>query len=178
MSRKQRIILAVFALIDTLVIALLGYVVVSERNRVSTNSNVNSNPTPVEQASDPCSTHLLDALTVDSRYRPAIAYKQRGDELRVTLHALDASSKTKDFEGEQSLWTALTIVAPHLARLCPSAETLIVLVENPTPQGPAYHIARLPAPAVSDWVDGALSDDQLAETAHYRYVQSRPQTPP
>jgi hypothetical protein len=172
MSRKQRFILTIFALIDTLVIALLGYVVVSESNHASTNSN------RVAQTSNPCSTHLLDELTLKSTYRPVIAYNQHDGELYVTLHTPNPSPTTTVMDGGQSLWTALTIVGPHLARRCPSVETLLLIVENTTPHGPAYHIARLPARAVSKWIDGELSDDQLAETAEYRYVQRRSQTPP
>jgi hypothetical protein len=163
MSRTQKVILAVLAFLDALVIAALGYVVVSTQSAMNTNVQ--------EQTPDLCSVGLLNELSDIPSYHPSVANDQFSGELYVRLHVQSSAFTDADSRGAQSLWTALSVLAPDFTHLCPSAETLFLTVETVTPSGPEYHVARLPAHAVTDWVNGRLSDDQLATTSRYRYVR-------
>lgn len=161
----------IFALLDVLVIVLLGYVVFNNSRPVPTGVR------PVDENPETCSLHLLEALPPDLIYQPAVAYNQSTNELFVTLRMLTDSTSRSDAEGAQSLWTVLPVVAPHLNRLCPLAETLVLTVEETKPHGSAYYIARLPISAVSEWVAGELSDDQLAAKSEYRQIQQQTPAP-
>lgn len=167
MSRTQKIVLVAFALTDVLVIALLGYLVFS--------SQASADSEATDQTSEPCGILLLEELSDISTYHPAVAYDQSRRELYITLRTATTSAKASDVEGPQSLWTALTVVAPPSVHLCPSAETLVLTVEITAFHGPVYHVARFPAPMVSDWVAGEISDEQLAIASGYRYIPRHPQ---
>jgi hypothetical protein len=162
MSRIQKIVLTAFALVDVLVIAILGYVVIS--SQVSQGADASQGP------SETCGTRLLESLPHIPGYDAIVTYNQSLGELHVALFANTSSSAGFTTEGAQSLWPVLSRVAPHANRWCPYAKTLILTVETLPPQDPAYHIGRFPMSAVSDWINGELSDNQLADVSGYRYI--------
>jgi len=165
MSRTQKVILAVLAFLDALVIAALGYVIVSTQS--STNANL------TQMIPDPCGTQLLEELSDIPNYRSSVAHDQSSGELHVRIYIQPPVVSNNDTRGAQSLWKALSVLAPEFTRSCPSVETLVLTVEIATASGSEHHVARFPAYAVADWFSGKLSDDELAATSQYRYIQNQ-----
>ncbi len=159
-------------MVDVLVISLLGYVILSN------NGNNAKNSETTQHISETCSLRLLEALTPDHRYRPAVAYDQADGELFVTLRISITSTVHSDIVGPHGRWATRTELTPHLIQQCPEAATLILTVEDATHQGTVYHVARLPAHAVLTWANGEMSDDQLAAASEYRLVQGQAQASP
>ena len=165
MSRTQKVILAVLAFLDALVIAALGYVI------VSTESSIDANLT--QMIPDPCGTQLLGELSDIPNYRSSVANDPSSGELHVRIYIQPLVVSNNGTQGAQSLWTALSVLAPEFTRSCPSVETLVLTVEVATVSGSEYHVAKFPAYAVADWFNGKLSDDELAATSRYRYIQNQ-----
>ena len=155
--------LAVFALVDILVIIALGYTVT--RTYTATEPNISA------QKPDTCGLRLIEALSEVPGYRSTVAYNPSSQTLHVTLNAHKDTPQVS--RGAQSLWTGLSVAASKITKTCPSATTLILTVEVSTPYGPEYHIAHLPTDGLADWAQGKIDDDQLAAISKYRYIQSQ-----
>lgn len=169
MTRTQKRVLAVFALIDVMVVLLLGYVIASSRTPINLNET--------EWASETCGARLIQELPHIPGHRTAVAYDQSLGELHITVYGSAPLSSDLDSAGAQSLWVVLSQMAPHASRACPSAKAIILAVETVTSSNSAFHVARFPAPVVSKWVNSELSDDQLAAGSGYRHVPAQTANP-
>ncbi|MBN1486901.1 MAG: hypothetical protein JW981_04615 [Anaerolineae bacterium] len=159
MTRYQKAMLLVFALLDVAVFVLLGGIALKSMQPPP--------PTPFIQAYiEPCPQTVLEALP--ETLEPRLAWNET--ELNLGIQVVYTMTTSQDTSA-QYLWTVLDAVADSLRAGCTPPTTLTLAVTVQATEKAYRHIARLNGLDVLDWTKGNVSDEELAARATYRRVQ-------
>ncbi len=159
MNRGQKLILAVLALADLVVIGGLGAYVITH---ATPPAEIATEPAPRPH---PCELALIAGVS------------QPGDTVTVSLHEGQAYiSVTRDASANasaasaQSIWSVLEALSTVPEEACLPAEMLtITVVTSSTGHSGAHgHLAQVAAPDLAAWRRGELTDDEFAQVIRYR----------
>ncbi len=156
MNRRQKLVLTVFAVTDALVIGLMAIIVATQSGRPLPDL------APVPTAS-PCVAYMLDSLswTAGSARISAV-----DDDLLVQVTFVlppDASQVTP-----QILWTMLDSLSPEFKQRCGTPGRMTLIVDYPTLPVPQQYEAELSGESLVAWLQGLMTDDELAAANVYR----------
>ncbi len=155
MKRGQKIGLILFAVIDLLVIGVLGAVVWSNQSTPST-------PLPMPS---PCAAQVLGRLP--AALSPAISWDHA--EVYITVTA-NYTSPSPPPSSAQLIWPLLDSMESALKLGCPLPLEATLMVNAYGTEHTLHHIARLPGEALHQWAAGAYTHDELAVQGYYRQI--------
>ncbi|MCJ7736922.1 MAG: hypothetical protein MUQ10_06345 [Anaerolineae bacterium] len=159
MTRQQKIILAILAFLNIAVIGTLSaYAVITTRRA-----------RPLQQAHvpDPCTAAILSALS-DPDSAAFVDWSQAAAHVDVSLPAPAATDPPA-----QLIWALLDRLPAELEYLCATPTTVTLAVHSGNPRRQTQ-TAVFPGPALMDWLNCGLSDDELAAQAEYRLASAAP----
>jgi len=163
MTRQQKIVLAILALLDIAVIGAMGaYAVITTRRA----RLLQQGPGLVAGA-DPCVTAVLGALSGpdDTVF---VAWSQAAAHIDVLQPAPAAEDPPAEL-----IWGFLDRLPPELEELCATPATVTLAVHTGAPRKQTQ-TAVFPGTSLMDWLHGVLSDDELAAQAQYRIASAAP----
>ncbi|MFP4394757.1 MAG: hypothetical protein ACLFTI_05785 [Anaerolineales bacterium] len=159
MTKRQKLILILFALLDVAVIVMLGSL-----------AYLQLHPPPVIRADiSPCAQQLLvEFETLD----PRIAW-----DATNALHLSLTLPSSGDASGElppsaQALWPILDVLAAQLPADCPAPSQATIYLAVREVAGVAHHVAQIDGATLTAWRDGDLSDAAFAARARYRRIMT------
>jgi len=159
MTRQQKIVLAILALLDIAVIGAMGaYAVITTRR---------AGPAQPAYVPDPCVTALLTALS-DSGGTVFVAWSQTAAHIDVSQPAPAAPDHPAEL-----IWRLLDRLPPELEDLCATPTTVTLAVHTGTARRQTQ-TAIIDGASLVDWLHGLLSDDELAAQAQYRIASAAP----
>lgn len=164
MKRSHKIVLALMALIDLVVIGTLAFIVICSSNA---NRRGASPPTPIAYPSE-CSTLILEALshTMNST-RVSLEDGSQGF-IYLILSSPPSITDSPEAVSPQILWHALDSLPPSLLSVCtiPSTITLVVEIRDETTD--YQYAVNMTGETLTNWLLGQIDDGELAALSHYR----------
>ena len=160
MNRRQKLILAILAVADVLVIGLMAVVVVTQSGRAL--PDLAPIPTP-----SPCVVYLLDSL---SWTKGSARVSTVGDNLLVQVAVAQPPDASR--VSPQILWTILDSLSPEFRQRCGTPERLTLMVDYPTLPVPQQYTAEISGESLVAWLQGLITDDELAAANHYRFASA------
>jgi len=155
MTKQQKLILILFGIVDIIVIALMGRVVIK---------SIHGNQTISQQAQiPPCAQEILSALP--HSMQPAVIWTDT--ELRLSLHVMYQSAEPPA-ESAQYLWEALDSLALTLTKGCPAPPTVTITVTAQGDRETCHHVIQTTGDSMMAWVQGTLSEADFISQARYR----------
>ncbi len=161
MTKRQKFILILFALLDVAVIVMLGSLIYLELH-----------PRPVLRADiSPCAQQLLaefDAMD------PQIAWDATNAlHLALTLPPPNDNGASGELPpSAQALWPILDALATQFSADCPASRQVTIHLTAREAAGVAHHVAQIDGATLTAWRDGDLSDADFAAQARYRRIRT------
>lgn len=171
MTRRQKQVLIAIAIVDLLVIVGLGAYALAHRR--SSPGAGTAAETPVPRLS-PCVAFLLDSAE-RAGWTARVSEKDATLFFDVTMGASpDASDNLSGV-----VWSVLDSLSPEYADVCGGREAVILNVIVADATGPSGIVtAELQAVVLARWLQGIVSDSELAAQTRYRSaVMSSSQAP-
>ncbi len=158
MTKRQKLILILFALLDVAVIAMLGSLAYLELH-----------PQPVLRADiSPCVQQLLAEF---DPLAPQIAWDAT-NALHLALTSPPAGDTAEDAPPSvQALWPILDTLATRLPAECPAPSRVTIHLAARDASGVTHHVAQIDGATLTAWRDGDLSDATFAAQARYRKLR-------
>ena len=159
MTKRQKLILILFALLDVAVIVMLGSL-----------AYLQLHPPPVIRADiSPCTQQLLAEFEA---LDPRIAW-----DATNALHLALTLPSSGDASGElppsaQALWPILDALATQLPADCPAPSQVTINLTVREATGVIYHVAQIDGATLTAWREGDLSDADFAGQARYRRIRT------
>ena len=165
MTRQQKIILAILALVDIAVIGALGThaVATDRRARLLQEERVSG----LVAGADPCVAAVLGALS-DYGGVAFVDWSQAAAYIDVSQPAAAAEDPPAE-----PIWGLLDLLPTGIEDLCATPETVTLAVHTGTPRRQTQ-TAVFPGAALMDWLHGDVSDDELAAQSLYRVASAAP----
>jgi hypothetical protein len=159
MTRQQKIILAILAFLNLAVIGALGTYanITTRRARLLQQAHV----------PDPCIGAVLAALS-DAGGAVVVDWSRAAAYIDVSQSAPAGNNPPA-----QLIWALLDRLPSELEDLCTTPTTVTLAVHTGTPRRQTQ-TAVFPGEALMDWLQGDLSDDELAAQAQYRFASAAP----
>ncbi|NBD35223.1 MAG: hypothetical protein GVY30_04395 [Chloroflexi bacterium] len=162
MTKRQKFILILLALLDVAVIVMLGSLIYLELH-----------PRPVLRADlSPCAQQLLAEF---GAMDPQIAWDATNAlHLALTLPISDKASGDVA-PSAQALWPILDALAEHFSADCPAPRQVTIRLAVRDASGVTHHVAQIDGATLTAWREGDLSDANFAAQARYRRIMLTPQ---
>lgn len=157
MTRRQKLVLIVLAVLNLAVIGAMGSYVVITTRRADTAS---VDPNPCADALLPRMGTWAASMAVD--WSPDAAY------VELTHPTPSVANAPADL-----VWDALDHLPADLAEICPEPDSVTLTVHTGSPATQSQTVL-VDGALLLDWLAGRISDDDLAAQARYRIVQVRP----
>jgi hypothetical protein len=159
MTKRQKFILILLALLDVAVIGMLGSLIYLELH-----------PRPVLRADiSPCVQQLLvefDAMD------PQIAWDRTNAlHLALTLPIYDEASGDVA-PAPQAIWPILDALAEQFLADCPTPRQVTIHLTVREATGVTHHVAQIDGATLTAWREGDLSDAAFAAQARYRRIRT------
>ncbi len=169
MTKRQKQVLIVMAMVDLLVVVGLGAYALAHRGLSPGTSAARETPLP---RLSPCVAFLLESAE-RAGWTARVSESDTTVLYEVTMAASQAAFATEadSQAGSQAdaVWSVLDSLSPEYADVCGRWETVVlnVIVANGAGSSGAV-TAELQAVALARWLQGTLSDSELAAQTRYR----------
>ena len=159
MTRQQKIILAILAILNIAVIGTMGAhaIITTRRARLLQQAHV----------PDPCEGAVLGALA-DPGSAVVVDWSRAAAYIEVSQPAPAGNHRPA-----QLIWALLDRLPSEILDLCATPTTVTLAVHTGTPRRQTQ-TAVFPGETLMDWLHGNLSDDELASQAQYRFASAAP----
>lgn len=161
MTKRQKLILILFALLDVAFIVMLGSFIYLQLHPPP--------PQPVIRADlSPCAQRLLAEF---GALNPRIAWDAT-NALQLALAPPPPDDAFGDGSAAaQALWPILDALAAQLAEDCPAPSQVTIYLTARDASGVTHHVAQIDGAKLAAWRDGDLSDALFATEARYRKLR-------
>jgi hypothetical protein len=173
MTRKQKLILGLLALVDVIVVGVIaGYIVVTTaRDRRQPAAPFPAPSRRGIQASDlpACTRYLLETLTI-----PGQSVEVSEDAGAVWAKLTVTPQTGENVVTPQVLWLTLDLLTPEFAEACPDATTLTIAVSAASEGQNRHYVAQVRHADLIAWLRNEMNEDDFAATIRYRAVSGGP----
>ncbi|MGC9469071.1 MAG: hypothetical protein ACP5HS_10805 [Anaerolineae bacterium] len=163
MSRRQKLILAILALADLLVILGLGAVVL----RSGATDLDRGIPEPDATPMSVCAQTVLDALARTGA-EATVAWPEPGEAMPAVVKVHYRPDALPPDLSPQLVWLVVDSLPPTLLETCTVPSTVTLLVEAIAPDGTRRYAVEINGEALTAWLQNDLDDEALAAQSRYR----------
>lgn len=159
MTRQQKGILLVLGILNIIIFILVGSIVLPD---------ILAPSPPIVITVTACEQNLLAAFPLAQH--PASTWTAQQLTLRLSTPG------PPEPESAQQLWMALDTLATIFQEGCPIPETVVIAITVGI-EAPHQHQAQFSGGDIAAWIDGTLSEADLAARSRYRSMLPGASTP-
>ncbi len=165
MTKRQKQVLIVMAMVDLLVVVGLGAYALAHRGLSPGTSAARETPMP---RLSPCVAFLLESAE-RAGWTARVSESDTTVLYEVTMAASQAAFAAEADSQADAVWSVLDSLSPEYADVCGRCETVVlnVIVANGAGSSGAV-MAELQSVTLARWLQGTLSDSELAAQSRYR----------
>ncbi len=166
MTRKQKLILIIFGIVDLGVMMALAGIILRTSHAYPAPPTLTPTPLTAHTYISACEQNVLDTFAqTPVGETPAVAWD--ATQLYVTLKVVYPTTAPPT-ESVQLLWTALDNLVPPLSDGCPLPSTIIIALTAQGTLSTTSYLVQFDGEDFAAWMAGTLAEADLAAQARFR----------